>query len=112
MLALFIGGCTNDKNELPKPADGCEINAATITWDNTVHSIIQNNCSIAGCHVSLTDGGNGIDYTAYSAVKGKITSGVFQNRVFTLRNMPLQPVTLSSCDLSKLKAWVDNGAPQ
>lgn len=112
MPALFIGGCTNDKNELPKPADGCDINAATISWDNTIHSIVQNNCSVAGCHVSLTEGGNGIDYTTYSGVKEKVNSGVFQQRVFINRDMPVEPVTLSSCDFSKLKAWVDNGAPQ
>jgi hypothetical protein len=113
VLFAFFAACTNDKNELPEPADGCIVDSVTITWDNTVHSIISNSCATAGCHVPDSAGGNGFDFTTYALVKAKIDNGVFQHRVFIVRDMPPPETTvLSPCDLKKLKTWVDNGAPE
>jgi hypothetical protein len=111
MLFAFFAACTNDKNELPEPEDGCIVDSITITWDNTIHSIIQTKCATESCHVPVN--GNGFDFTTYAQVKEKINTGVFQHRVFIVRDMPPPETTeLSPCDLKKLKTWVDNGAPE
>jgi hypothetical protein len=112
LLLAFVAGCTNDKNELPEPEDGCVV-PPSLTWDNSIHALIQTKCAAAGCHVPDSAGGNGFDFSTYAAVKEKINSGIFQQRVFVLRDMPPPETTfLTACELKLLKTWVENGAPQ
>jgi len=111
MLFAFFSGCSFDKNELPQPASDCIVDAANISWDNSINSLIQQKCSIAGCHVTEAEGGNGFDFRTYAGVKEKVNNGTFSDRVFIVRDMPPDgSPALSACELAQLKAWVDNGA--
>jgi hypothetical protein len=114
MLYAFISSCSNDKYELPEPqADECGTDSITVSWNNGIRSIIETKCSVAGCHVPDSAGGNGFDFTTYAAVKQKVDNGALHQRVFVLQDMPpAGSPTLSTCDKKKLQTWINNSAPE
>lgn len=106
---LALGGCYYDNEEELYPG-ACAVGDATITgwYTNNVEPLLQSRCAIPGCHVP---GGTGPgDFNQYVEVKARVDDGTFQEQVFVLRAMP-QGGALSSCELQKLQAWVDAGAP-
>lgn len=81
-----------------------------ITYNNTIKDIMTSNCT--GCHYT----GNPQSYIPLDTY-----NGVFQNAstVLTRINLPAtdpfhMPVgnSLSTCDISKIQKWVNNGKPQ
>jgi len=107
----FIESCTYDKGELPKPI----INAS---YQATIKPIIQTNCYGQGaqtCHVTPSNEGAVGDFSTYAGLKAKVDNGTIQSRVFnTAGGMPpaysTGPSALTTDDMEKLKAWVNNGA--
>ncbi|MEW6467911.1 MAG: hypothetical protein AB1458_03255 [Bacteroidota bacterium] len=114
-LLLFIvigtiatGSCTRDKgNPLISQASNCD---TSITYTQTIAPIISQYCSTTpGCHVTGFTAG---DFTSYAGLKIKLDAGVFQNRVFVVRDMPQTPnPPLPDSVFNKLKCWVDEGYP-
>jgi len=107
LLALCFGGCYYDKEELLYPG-GCDPGSATTPgyWTATIEPIIATRC--ANCHLP---GGQGPgDLRTYAAVKATVDNGSFQQLVLVARSMP-QGGALSACEIQKLQAWVDAGAP-
>ncbi|MEW6470158.1 MAG: hypothetical protein AB1458_14650 [Bacteroidota bacterium] len=97
-------GCTRDKGPLidcgPSPA----------TFNNDILPIMITHCSsppFASCHTWATD---------YGSIKLYVDQGSFQQRVMVEKNMP--PVNnadsappLTEAELSKLRCWLSQGAP-
>ena len=113
-LSLPLVQCTKDRGKLlPPAAQNICGDTTSITYTNTVNTILLNNCTFSGCHDAGSVNG---DYTIYSGIKAKVDAGSFQNRVFSLKDMPSPsspgPTTLSECDLARLRNWVSAGAPQ
>lgn len=107
---LALSGCYYDNEEELYPGV-CVVGDATVAgyWTSTVNPIIQSRCAIPGCHVA---GGTGPgDFTQYVNVKAKVDDGTFQQLVLQLKSMP-PTGPLPACDLQKLQAWVDAGAPE
>ncbi len=105
---LATAGCYYDKEEVLYPGS-CDVGDATAAgyWTATIEPLILSRC--ANCHFP---GGTGPgDFTQYANVKAIVDNGSFQQQVFISRSMP-QGGSLSACDLQKLQAWVDAGAPQ
>lgn len=105
---LSLGGCYYDKEELLYPGE-CVVGDATVPgyWTSTIEPLILSRC--ANCHFPGGEGPG--DLREYTNVKAIVDNGAFQQQVFVLRAMP-QGGSLTPCDLQKLKAWVDAGAPQ
>lgn len=104
---LLLGGCYYDKEELLYPG-GCIPGDATAPgyWAGTIEPIITTRC--ANCHLP---GGIGPgDLRNYTTVKAIVDNGSFQQMVFVSRSMP-QGGALTACEIQKLQAWVDAGAP-
>ena len=109
LLAIsVIISCSKDKAEDPNP---CPYDESQLRYNGIIKNIINTNCATTGsCHGSPQDQGGG-EYATYAQVKEKVTNGTFHNRVFVLMDMP-SGAQLSTCDLQKLKDWVDKGAPE
>jgi len=104
---LALSGCYYDKEELLYPG-ACDTGDATAAgyWASTIEPIIQSRC--ANCHYP---GGQGTgDLRQYAQVKAIVDNGTFQTLVFQTRSMP-QGGSLAPCDIQKLQAWVNAGAP-
>ncbi len=103
ILVLLLYGCYFDNEEELYPNTNCDTNQ--VTYANTISPLLANNCATTGCHVA----GNGrVLLTNYTEIKTAI-NGV-EKRTINDKDMPVSG-PLSACDIAKLKAWIDAGAP-
>ena len=104
-MSVFVTACTFEKAS-PLPA-GC---TATMFYAVDIKPIISSKCSIPGCH-EPTGSGTG-DFTTYAGVKAKVDDGTINNRVFLVKDMPQSGFPpLTEDEKSKLKCWMQQGAP-
>lgn len=85
---------------------------ANVTYSASIRPVITNKCQ--GCHSSSSPGG-GYDLTTYAGVKARVDDGRLWGAVNYMPGfsaMPKNGIKLSTCELSKLKKWIDAGAPQ
>jgi hypothetical protein len=95
---------------------GCD--TTNVTFTASIKPILQNNCY--GCH-SATNAGGGYNLTNYaddangnwgvqsSALNGSLSGSVHYTGTWS--HMPKGGNQLSTCDLKKIRIWVDAGAP-
>ena len=84
---------------------------SNVNYSGTIRSIISSKCQ--GCHSGATAAG-GLDYSNYEGVKAKVNDGRLWgavNHVAGFSPMPKNGNKLSSCELSQIKKWIDEGAP-
>lgn len=109
---LTIQSCYYDKAEQVYPITSNTCDTTAITYTTKVQPIIQNYCY--SCHAGTASAGAGIVLDNYLAVKAFVPSGSLVNRLITTDPSLLMPKggpKLSDCDISKIKAWVNAGAP-
>lgn len=108
LLCIATSGCYYDVEE--ELYGVC--NTGTVTYSSTITGIISN-YGCLNCH-----GGNaptaGFSLEGYDNVKAKVTDG----RLFGAINhetgyspMPQGANKMTQCDINKVKAWIDAGAP-
>ena len=102
ILILLLYGCYFDNEEELYPNTNCDITA--VTYTNTISPLMTSSCATTGCHVAGT---GRVLLTNYAEVKTAI--GGVENRAVTKKDMP-PAGALASCDITKLKAWIDAGA--
>jgi hypothetical protein len=110
IVVAALTGCYYDNEEELYPGE-CLVGDATAPeyWTSTIQPVIQTRCAIPACHVPGGDGPG--DFTEYANVKAAVDEGIFQQQVFIQRTMPSNG-PLPACELQKLQAWVDAGAPE
>jgi hypothetical protein len=94
--------------------NSCEISAAncntsTVTFATVIVPILQNSCT--GCHNANTTSG-GINLSTFAGVSvvaknGKLYGAVAHATGFV--PMPSTNSSLSLCEISQIKKWIDNG---
>ena len=122
-IALFLGACVYHTREIvvpikPDPVDTTTIDTV-VSFKTDIRPIMATYCYGVGnqsCHVAISNQGSPGDFTTYSGLKAKVSSGGIASRVFNpLGGMPPSysngPRQLAAADLKKLKDWVANGAP-
>lgn len=107
MCMMIIAGCYYDIEPNPGTCD-----TSHVTYSTTIAGIIQSNgCLTPDCH-----GGNnpisGIRLTDYNSVKA------METRLFGAINhssgfvaMPQNSGKISQCEIDKVQAWINAGAP-
>ena len=101
-------GCRYDV----EPNVACD--TSNVTYSSTITGIINTyGCLQSSCHGG-TNPGSGFKLDSYAGVKAKVTDG----RLFGAINhspgfvsMPQNAGKMSPCDIDKVKAWIDAGAP-
>ncbi len=108
--ALGPTGCYYDNEEDLYPMNFCDTTA--VRYSTSVRPIIEANCAVSGCHVPGGEG-NG-DYTTFSALQAKATSGVLLPSINQVGNAVVMPPSgkLSECEIATITVWVQQGAPQ
>jgi hypothetical protein len=108
IIAFSVASCLNDKGDstITVPCD------TTSYYHVTIKPLIETHCTgnSSNCHIA-GGAGNG-DFTKYSVLKEKIETGIFQQRVFILKDMPPDPTeldTLSDSERTILEDWVNSG---
>lgn len=89
-------------------AGGCNLD--NITFSKTVLPLIVNKCK--GCHSGSNPSGK-LALTTYNEIKAVALNGKLYGSVARLAGYSPMPVgaKLPDCEVSKIKGWVDAGAP-
>ena len=110
-VTFLIASC-GDSTEEPNE---CETEG--LTYDNFAQNFLINNCStLDGCHVSANKDVPGVgSYETYEDTKtivdeGRIIGAI--NHMDGFSNMPKGESKLSDCDIDRLTAWINDGAPE
>lgn len=108
-LLIIISGCYYDKEDLLYGNITCDTTA--VTYSQTIKGILNNN-SCMSCH-SGTGASAGVNLDTYTNVKTFVTNGKLYGSVSHASGFVAMPVggSISSCDVKKIKAWIDAGAP-
>jgi hypothetical protein len=108
-VALLLAGCYADNGE---ELYNCSADAASISYSSTVKSILSGN-GCTGCHNgSLASGG--VELSTYAGIKARVDDQRLWGAVNHLPGftpMPQGGSKISDCDIKRLKAWIDAGAP-
>lgn len=85
---------------------------ANVKFSTFVQPLVVNRCQ--GCHNSASTGG-GIFLRNYAEIKATVQNGTFYGSISHATGysaMPKVGTRLSTCELAKIKAWIDAGAQQ
>lgn len=110
LLVVSIAGCYYDNDEeLYGP---CVIEAAAVRYSATVAPLL-NSYGCIGCHSGASPSGS-LDLTQYVVIRsladnGKLYGAISHSSGF--KPMPDGARKMNACDISKVKAWIDAGAP-
>ncbi|MEM7104272.1 MAG: hypothetical protein AAF502_14130 [Bacteroidota bacterium] len=113
----FFSSCDLDKiPERPAPTF-CE--TAMVSYEDDIRPLIDNNCAYSGCHVGGAPQG---DFRTYDGLVPKIEQGLFETRVFDLRDDPTNgmppdwapngPANLTQDQIDILQCWIMDGYPR
>lgn len=110
VLLLFgLGSCYVDNGE---ELFNCSADPASVKYATVIAPLLSaNGCT--GCHSGASPSG-GYNLTTYSAVKTVVDNGRLWGAVNHLEGfkpMPQGGGKISACDIKRLKAWIDAGAP-
>lgn len=111
LFAVGLTGCYYEIEEelygLPGPCD-----ISSVNYTNTVTGILQS-YGCLGCHSGVSASGS-IRLDSYNNVKlqadnGRLYGAINHNAGY--KPMPQGGNKMLSCDINKIKAWIDAGSP-
>ena len=108
-LTVATTSCYYDKEEILYPQSVCD--TTNVTYSSSVVPILVSNCT--SCHAGNTPSA-GIKLDAYADVKIQVTNGRLWGSVSHAKSysaMPKNGNKMSDCNLTKIKKWIDAGAP-
>jgi hypothetical protein len=111
-FAASFTGCYYDNEErlYPQVASGCDL--SNVTFSGSVAPILQASCLNCHSNAAAAFSGGGLklqNYTDVQAVanNGKLMGAV--NHATGYSAMPLGGGKLTTCEISTLQTWIDNG---
>jgi len=104
LLALFIASCTSENEEDLFGDPVCE--TTNMSFSKDIAPIMNANC--VACH---TPNGTAPGFAnTYDGVKDMVDNKELFRRIAIDKDMP-PAGPLTDCQISKIKAWIDDGAP-
>ncbi len=96
-------------NACNQNASGCD--TTNMSFANNIRPILQSAC--IGCHQGNSPGG-GINLSTYTGVLGSVGTGELMGsirRQSGFSAMPKNGAALQACQINKIQAWINQGAP-
>lgn len=113
MMAISLHSCYYDNEEYLYPDfPGGNCDTVSVTYAGTVSPILASACN--SCHSAASPSG-GVITNTYDGLKAAVNSGQFWkaiNHEAGASQMPKNGNKLPACELKKIKAWIDAGAPK
>jgi len=110
LVLLLLTHCTYD-NSVDSYGNTTACDTAAVTFSQDIKVLIDQNCE--GCHNGMSANGglvlSGHQNTAAAALNGSLIDRMTRNAGDPLLMPPSG--ALSECDISKLQAWIVQGAP-
>ncbi|NTW25939.1 MAG: cytochrome c [Lentimicrobium sp.] len=112
-ITLMVTSCYYDNEEYLYPElPGGECDTTGVTYSGVVSPLMASNCN--GCHSPAAPSG-GVVTSTYEGLKTAVNNGSFRkaiNHETGASPMPKNGNKLPDCDLKKIDAWINQGAPQ
>lgn len=102
----FFAGCYYDV-EQELYSSNCD--TATVTYSGTVAPMLQDNGCL-GCHTAPATAGNNIVLDNQASIANLVQQNRFISGADRMPPSP-SPPALTDCNMDKLRAWVNAGAP-
>ena len=109
IAAISIAGCYYDNEE---ELYSCTVDPATVKFSTTINNILTAYGCLS-CHSDASPSGN-INLSKYPGVKNVVDNGKLYASITHspgAQPMPQGLGKMGSCDIQKIKAWIDAGAP-
>ena len=109
MILLGTTGCYYDNEE---ELYNCSVDAANIKYSTTINNLLTS-YGCTGCHGTIAPSGN-IRLNSHAGVKSVADDGRLYgaiNHAPGYQPMPQGSAKMNACDIKKIKAWIDAGAP-
>ena len=115
-LAIILTGCYNDKYTKLYPTSTTSVTCDTtaVSFSSTIQPIFNSYCT--SCHSASGVAAGYGDYTSYTksltsqALSGNMVTDITITNTGDIHHMPQSQPSLSSCDIEKITAWVNQGA--
>lgn len=112
LLIVTGTGCYYDIEAELYPGNPAPCEAVNVTYTATIQAILNNN-GCTGCHSGGAPSGN-VSLQDYNNVKvhaasGRLVGAINHSPGFS--PMPQGGAKISQCEIDRVKAWVDAGAP-
>lgn len=109
VVLMATAGCYYDNEE---ELYNCSVDPATVKYSTTINTIL-NSYGCLGCHAGASSSG-GINLASHAGIKtvadnGRLYGAINHAPGFT--PMPQGGGKMNGCDIRKVKAWIDAGAP-
>jgi hypothetical protein len=107
-IIMFLSGCYYDKEDL---LYGTNCDTSNVTYSSTITGLL-NNYACMSCHVGTNPSG-AINLESYANVKAVVDNGKLYGAVTHtsgFKPMPDGAAKMNSCEIKKIKAWIDAGA--
>ena len=110
-IALIARWINDGATNAACPTDSTNCDTTGVQYSTFVRTVIQNNC--LGCHSGSNPSGS-INLSSYSGVQqvaadGRLVGGLLGTPPNAL--MPQAGTPLDACTIAKIRAWVNQGAP-
>jgi len=108
-MAITATGCYYDTDE---ELYNCAVDSATVKYSKTMKTILTSYGCI-GCHSAPAPSGS-INLTVYASIKTVADNGRLYGAINHAPGyvpMPQGGGKINACDIKKVKAWIDAGAP-
>lgn len=110
LVLLFFTQCAYD-NSMDSYGNSAACDTAAVTFSQDIKGLIGQNCE--GCHNGMSANGglvlSGHQNTAAAALNGSLIDRMTRSAGDPLLMPPSG--ALNECDISKLQAWIGQGAP-
>lgn len=110
-ILIFAFSCTNKKEDPEVVVAPSLCDTENITYSGFVEPLLFTHC--VNCHNDVTTSGN-VDLSTHAKVKVSADNGDLYGAISHQENytpMPFSQDKLPECDIAKIKAWIDQGAP-
>ena len=110
-IILFFAACTKLNDEVLF-GDTNQCDTSAVSYKSDLFPILQNNCLFCHNQQNHLNAGAGINLEGYSKVKSMASSGRLVGSIAHspgFSPMPKNSPQLQSCQIAKIKAWVNQG---
>lgn len=114
-IVAIVAGCSKSNEEEERtdsPNGGGNCNTANMSFATDIVPILQANCY--ACHSNANQSISGISLEGHGNVKIQVDNGRLIGAITHASGfspMPQGGSKLSDCNISKIRSWVTNGAP-
>ncbi len=108
IITFSLNGCYNDSEEELYPGSNtCDV--SNVTYSNSIAPVFATYCN--SCHSSSNPSGNIVtdNYASAKANMSRIKGAVNHSSGYS--PMPKNGSQLSTCDLTKIDIWINQGMP-